>query len=52
VSKENFENNIKNDNHNNLPIIVEQDASTKIAQTIDDKIFKTLNKLMRKVLGG
>ena len=52
VSKENFENNIKNDNHKNLPIIVEQDASTKIAQTIDDKIFKTLNKLMRKVLGG
>lgn len=51
VSKENFENNINNDNHENLPIIVEQEASTKIAQTIDDKIFKTLNKLMRKVLG-
>ena len=51
VSKENFENNINNDNYQYLPLIVEKDTSTKIAQKIDDKIYSTLNKLMKKVLG-
>ena len=51
VSKENFENNINNDNYQHLPLIVEKDTSTKIAQKIDDKIYSSLNKLMKKVLG-
>lgn len=51
ISKNDFENNINNEDYNNLPLIVEQDTSTKIAQKIDDKIYSTLNKIIQKVLG-
>lgn len=51
ISKNDFENNINNGDYNNLPLIVEQDTSTKIAQKIDDKIYSTLNKIIQKVLG-
>lgn len=51
ISKNDFEINIEKDDYNNLPLIVEQDTSTKIAQTLDNKIYTTLNRIIQKVLG-
>lgn len=51
ISKNNFEINLEKDDYNNLPLIVEQDTSTKIAQTLDNKIYTTLNRIIQKVLG-
>lgn len=51
ISKNDFEINLEKDDYNNLPLIVEQDTSTKIAQTLDNKIYTTLNRIIQKVLG-
>lgn len=51
ISKDEFENNINNNEYQNLPLIVEKDTSTKLAQKIDDKIYSTINKIFNKILG-
>lgn len=48
-AKDEFENNIKDPNHTNLPVVVEKDRTTKIAQKIDTTIYNNFKKILKKI---
>ena len=50
-AKEEFEESIDNPNHSNLPIIVEKDNGTKLAQKIDNSIYSVFRKILNKIAG-
>ncbi len=48
-AKNNFENKVENQSDLNIPFITEKDKTTKIAQKIDNTIFKTLKKILKRI---
>ena len=48
-AKNDFENSINDPNHTNLPIIVEKDTTTKIAQKLENSIYKGFKKILKKI---
>lgn len=51
-SKTQFEENINNPNYNNLPTIPTKDPTTKIAQKIDNKIYQSFQKILKKMFSS
>ena len=48
-AKNDFENSITDPNHTNLPLIVEKDKTTKIAQKLENGIYKGFKKILKKI---
>lgn len=52
ISKTEYENNIGNPNYTNLPTIPTKDKTTKIAQKIDNKIYQSFYKILKKMFSS
>ena len=48
-AKNDFENSITDPNRTNLPLIVEKDKTTKIAQKLENGIYKGFKKILKKI---
>ena len=52
IAKDDFEENIDNPNYTNLPTIPNKDKSTKIAHKIDNLIYQSLEKILKKMFSS
>lgn len=52
IAKTDYENNIENPNYSNLPTIPFKDKTTKIAQKIDNKIYQSFHKILKKMFSS
>lgn len=51
-SKTEFEENIDNPNYTNLPTMPTKDTTTRIAQKIDDTIYESFQKILKKMFSS
>lgn len=49
AAKNDFEESINDPNHTNLPTVVENDKSTKVAQKIENSIYGIFKKILNKI---
>ncbi len=51
-AKNDYEENISNPNYTNLPTVPYKDQTTKIAQKIDNTIYNSFKKILKKMFSS
>ena len=52
IAKDKYEENIINPNYSNLPTIPKKDKTTSVAQKIDNKIYQSFQKILKKMFSS